>query len=411
MPHFAVASTSSAASSLLNGLNEAANQQATQQRLQKDKQDADYRTGLQKNFDNQRLLANEGYVPTQTYANGDPLPGRPTLMTAEDNPAAQGGGPTITDPDGRQYTKKPAVDDTNSVTLSDDLAAQYQKAGIKNAKAGVKYPGTMVDHFNSVLGMYNKAAEPEEVEPAPGKFQGPDGKPAMLYRGKKTGKLQAAQLPEGYTAADAPNKEPRREDRADWVRIATDPASAPAEQRRAQAALDLDQKMKAKDNQPEINARFGERQENRQQDLRDRAQKQIDVFQTREQEEHQKIREYGKVLSNPNTVSKESNQLPVLVVDPKTGREVTMTEARRQEFQSQFDRATAMADNWHQQTVKLVQRHGGDTGAAQTPAQQPAQRSAAQLSTGHKVGDSVTLKTGKTIRISKINSDGSFEGQ
>jgi hypothetical protein len=187
--------------SLQNQLNAAANQQATLKR----QKDADYRSGLQNDFKDQLELADKGYTPTQIYPNGDPQPGRPTLQTPEDNPAAQGGGPTVTDTNGRQYTKK-GLDDTNSFTLSDDLAAEAQKAGLTNIRSNTRYPKSDMGPLNERLAAYHKEIDPEGQVSESGEFTGPDGKTVRMNRGSKSGKLTPAPLPDGYSAATKPDK-------------------------------------------------------------------------------------------------------------------------------------------------------------------------------------------------------------
>lgn len=164
----AAAGYASAAASIHNALMSAANQQADRQQRAKAQATADYQTQLQRDFENHRQMVNEGYIPKQVYANGDPLPGRPTLQTPEDNPAAQGKGQTVTAPDGTQmYKPTPgerdaaALNDTNSFTLSDDLAAEAQKSGLTNIRPGVRYPKADMQSLNERLAAYHKQHDPE----------------------------------------------------------------------------------------------------------------------------------------------------------------------------------------------------------------------------------------------------------
>jgi hypothetical protein len=111
----AAAGYASSAASAYNAMQSAKNQQAIRDQQRKDKAAADYQAGLQRDFQDQLELLKMGAVPTQVYPNGPPLPGRPTLQSPEANPAAQGGGPTITDPQGnRQYIPTESEKDLRS---------------------------------------------------------------------------------------------------------------------------------------------------------------------------------------------------------------------------------------------------------------------------------------------------------
>jgi len=155
----AAAGYASSAASVLNALNAAAAQHADLLQKQKDKSATDYRTQLEKSFTNSRELTNENYVPTQTYANGDPLPGRPTLMTPEDNPAAAGGSAPITDTDGRQWTKKPALDDTNSFVAAPGSDTEKFLQETTNIKSGTRIPFTHLPAIDGLGTQMRQASE------------------------------------------------------------------------------------------------------------------------------------------------------------------------------------------------------------------------------------------------------------
>ncbi len=183
MPHFAVASTSSAASSLLNGLNAAAEGQAAQQRLQANTQAAQDRQDQQDYF----KAVQDGWVPAQAETR---LPGglidRSQPAQANMDPARMA---TIA---GRQMYKPTAseqeqagLNDSNSFIPSGQLGDMLAKAGVK--------PGSRIKagDSHSILQALNDSQmeEPYDIDTS-GKFQDAQGKPAAVMIGRKTGTVR-----------------------------------------------------------------------------------------------------------------------------------------------------------------------------------------------------------------------------
>jgi len=144
----------SAALNLAIGLRNA----AAQQKAQKEK---DYQTSLQRDFENQRQLETEGFERAQVYANGDPLPGRPTLMTPEDSPAASSKGQRITDTQGREWVKpteeEKALKGGKSITLDkSDANVINQMLNTKAYKPGqvisAEHHATLLEKAKKSLG-------------------------------------------------------------------------------------------------------------------------------------------------------------------------------------------------------------------------------------------------------------------
>jgi hypothetical protein len=188
----------SGAAHLAASLRAAADQMAYQKQQEADKKAADYQKGLKDALDERLKLEDKGFVPNQVYPNGAPPPGRPTLQTPEANPDAQQGGQTMTDSQGNQYSLR-------MYTPKGALAEAFHKyLGVDG-----DIPARDLPHHLQALHDAEVSDErngPEEMEPFPGKFVGPDGKPAQLMRGKRTGKITAGALPDGYSPA--PDKEP-----------------------------------------------------------------------------------------------------------------------------------------------------------------------------------------------------------
>jgi len=379
----------SSAASVFNAIRSAA--AAHEAQAYKQKQDAanQQRGDLQQQFQNFNELAKQGAVQqTLTRPDTGPLDGVPGGLPDEaageryPNPAAQGAGRTITEPkSGQEYyiptdaekARSKVDNDPGSVTLSDDLAKTYQDAGLTNAKAGVKYPGSMLEHFNSVLALHNKAAEPEAMEPVPGNFSGQDGKPVMLHRGQKSGKLAVAPLPDGVSIADKPEKTARSENENDWIRIATDPTSDPKEVVRAKAALDLQKKMR-----PATDAQIGmnERAHVREQDKADalsqkRTDSQLkaqgivadkhDAFQSKERDQWDLSHRYAE-LTDP-TKNPDGGTVFLPSFNEKTGEITdgpprTMNSALRATFVQNSAQAQRKAVE-HQQNAAKVRKSMG----------------------------------------------------
>lgn len=192
MPHVAIADTGSAAASLLNGLNAAANQQTARDATKKAQDAADYQRGLQQDLTNALDLQKNNYVPATTRssdASGVP-PGRPTLALPQDNPAAQGDGPTITDRNGQVWKQKSkdqlASEDPRNFVPTGQLASMLKSGG-----RDVTKPISPTDAHDILQSLNLAQPKDEDYEiDASGKFQGADGKPAAAMIGKKTGRVR-----------------------------------------------------------------------------------------------------------------------------------------------------------------------------------------------------------------------------
>lgn len=144
-----------------------------------------------------------------------------------------------------------------------------------------------------------------------------------------------------------------------------------------------------------------------------------DDYQSREQDQWQLHQRYAD-LANP-TVNPNGSTVSLPAYNAKTG-EISDGQPRTMSDQLR----STMIDQANQAQRKALEQHGYAAGirksmgwgefakpaqsASQAP-QQPAQPTAAPAATARKVGDSVTLKSGKTVRISKINPNGTFEAQ
>lgn len=195
MPQFAVADNSSAASSLLNRLSAAANQQATQQRLQANTQAAQDRQDQQDYF----RAIQDGWVPAQAETR---LPGGLIDRTQPTQPNMD---PKRMATIGRKQMYKPtdaeALNDTNSFSLSDDLAAEAQKAGLTNIKAGTRYPKADMQALDARLAAWHKQNDPKPPVRQEINFNGQDasGNPSPFAVDPTTLKSSPVNLPDGVT--------------------------------------------------------------------------------------------------------------------------------------------------------------------------------------------------------------------
>lgn len=189
----ALSGLASGAASLSNALTSAANQEAARVATKKAQDTADYQRGQQQDLTNQIELLKNNFVPAQTYAGGyDPPPSRPTLMTPEDNPAAQGDGPTITDRNGQVWKQKTkdqlASEDPRNFVPSGQLADALKLSG-----RDVTKPISPTDSHD-ILQSLNSAQEAMKGESyhidTSGKFQDASGKPTPVMIGDKTGKVR-----------------------------------------------------------------------------------------------------------------------------------------------------------------------------------------------------------------------------
>lgn len=101
---------------------------------------------------------------------------------------------------------------------------------------------------------------------------------------------------------------------------------------------------------------------------RDRAQASIEKLQKEEQGYHAQREAYGQRIA---TIKQGAT-----VIDPKTGMQVVITsqnaDAIRMAYQEKYDQATAEAQRTHEAQRKLIERHGGEAGAALNLKKTPA---------------------------------------
>lgn len=441
----------------------ALNQQADLQQRRKAQTAAQGQQGLK----DQMEAYNQGAVdvPLRQQAPQEIQPGRPTLQkpypsdtpvepggTTSSNPAPASpysfdpkrtlnvGGkpvyfPTAAEKEGaKAQAEQEALNDSNSVVAPPGS----QLEGWLQQETGYR-PGTKIpmQHLGALMGVHKAIQDAQPNAPLDDTNSvvvtqslsdklAPRG--VQLKPGSRLSFDKAAQVKDFVGIANPPEKapknlhfEPSTNDRGDVTMRGFDPETG--EVKSSNTAKGLGPQRKDPDATAASDARAQAR-EDRQQAERDRAQNLINTLQTREKEQHQLRSAYGSILAQPISESKEANGQKVTVIDPDSRREEYLTPSRKAYYQDQYDAATGLRDTYHQQSTKLIKRYGGDAGietfppdkpaGSVSPATAPAPAPAApakQLPTGHKVGDSVTLKNGKTVKISKINSDGTFEGQ
>jgi hypothetical protein len=271
----------------------------------------------------------------------------------------------------KAYLSKSALNDTNSLKVTKEAAVRLKAQGIE-IDEGARIP---IEHASNAIDLakiaFPPADKPDATQIIPG-MVGPGGGPLILDKTKQS--ASELTLPAGSKQQETPAQQDTR-------------------QRHLDAQAD---RQDARDQRREDQAQKG----------RDAAQKTIDALQTKEQEQHAKRQAYGNVLA-----TKDGDEF----VDPDTRDSPKMNPLRRQFYQDRYNKATTLAGSYADQQKKLIARNGGgNQPAADAPRSAkttPLKAAPAQLKTGHKVGDSVTLKSGKTVKISKINPDGTFEGQ
>jgi hypothetical protein len=153
--------------------------------------------------------------------------------------------------------------------------------------------------------------------------------------------------------------------------------------------------------QQEIQSRAAERAQDRQdaraaateskaQTARDAGQKQLDVLQKQEQDQHALRTAYG-----PGSLLEDKKTF----VDPQTKQTYEMNAGRRLYNKQQFDKATAAVTSLHDKQTKIVTRLGGDAGAPPAPA------APAQAAPKFKIGDPV-MHGDRAARVVGFNPDG-----
>lgn len=189
-----------AAASVRNALHAAANQQAEQKRLA----DKDAQAQAQKDFADRIQMAKLG-ATQDTESSGSTHPNGPTLKLGDQNPDSvtqARKGATIKDPQGggdwyvptaeEKATKKAANDPENFVPTG-QLGAALQAGGGWDGKKAMTPAQS-----HALMQSINIAQEQLKGEPfhidLSGKFTGPDGKPAGVLIGEKTGKVRMLDL-------------------------------------------------------------------------------------------------------------------------------------------------------------------------------------------------------------------------
>lgn len=358
----AIADTSSAAASLLNGLNAAANQHA--QLLQQ--QQRDQAAAAQRQLENELQLNAKGAIPAEVIGQGPN-----GMKTRTPNPSAAGEGQTVQEP----YSGKKYYIPTDKEKGSSFVPAGGLADALKGAGWDGKSPITP-EHSHSIMQALNEAQpkdEPYDVDTS-GKFLDAQGNPRAAIIGKKSKTVKFLDMPDGGTFAP-PEKAPKaprtrvdlehfsspisvNEDTGDITPLklpaGVKPQATPAQQDTAQ---------RFREREADRQDARATRQEDQQQRGRDAAQKQIDIFNTKETEQHEKRAAYGQILSQANSKSKESKSQRVTVIDPDSKQEVELTPARRAYYQQKYQKATDLAGQYGQQSKKLITRHGGDTGS------------------------------------------------
>jgi len=462
------ASSAASGNGLMSRLQAAAQQKAELQR----QKDAAAATAKQQGFADQMEAVKAGGLrsdlTSSPYANTPATTPEGYAMPPEEdkgpfpNPKAQGAGQTVSTPGGIDYyiptaseKEQSGLNSSNSFVPPKGSALEAQLQKEIGYQRGDRIP---LAHVSALTGLHKALNEHEEFG-EPKDVYDPEGNVVDTLRyGKNGGVMRANPTPSsgpstpgarnggafdvnqqaGYRATRpaaekpdvsqiipgmaGPNGGPLIYDRTSQSMKEIPPVPGSKQtMTAAQTEADKDRDTARANRREDKADAAAQREQAREQADRDRAQKQIDIFNTREQEQHQLRQEYGKVLSQPNTNSKESNQLPVMVVDPKSGRETPMTEERRAYFQSQYDKATGMADTWHQQAVKLIQRHGGDTGQTPaatsagtpqpTPAKSPAQPVAAPAaSPGKGTAAPAAPAQAKTVGLAQVRAYAKAKG-
>jgi hypothetical protein len=488
MPHFAIADTSSAASSLLNGLNAAANQQAQLLRQQQ----LDQQAQAQRQFENQLQMHLQGAIPAEIESGAPTVSGQPPPMrTRTPNPAAQGAGETVQDPQsGRSYylptaseKEQAGLNDTNSFIPTGQLGTMLEGAGVKRGSR------IKASDSHSIMQSLNEAQmdEPYDIDTS-GKFQDANGDPAAVMIGRKTGKVKMLDLSGGSrgAAADGPFDlsddpgQPGAQSGAAPAQRGTAFSFAPPEKADKPDVSQIVPGMQGPNGGPLIYDKTAQSMKEippvpgskgvltaaqteadkdrhlRQSELQDARDNRKTEADQRRADEQAKVEEQFARQHEAAGVKKESMQsmaqgywdsaqtapegtyFPPRLINgivvpgpatrmPSKGPDY---EARQKELATTakgFEK-TAATHQGTQERIEKARGWGKFAAPAQTapttpaaqPAQKPAQPTAAQaapaakqvakqLPTGHKVGDTVKLKTGKTVKIKQIYSDGTFD--
>lgn len=168
-----------------------------------------------------------------------------------------------------------------------------------------------------------------------------------LMINKSTGETKAITLPDGVARNERPEKEPRREELVDWVRIAADPNSPADEKKRAKDSIALYRQSNGKtDAELRAEQAAQDRKDAATQRRIDTAQKIIESLQQKEQAQHARRQAYGDALTVPNGQ-------PFRDPDSKSTAVRFMDQAQRKSLESRYEQATGLAAQYHSAQVKV----------------------------------------------------------
>ncbi|HWE51410.1 MAG TPA: hypothetical protein VG273_16580 [Bryobacteraceae bacterium] len=382
-----------AAASALSGLQEAVAQRARLAQQEKEKQAEEQQKGLQNDFENQLKLTNAGYVPADVYANGGPPPGRPTLMTPEANPDADTSAGTITTPSGQKYAKSKTgkLDESNSFVISPTVAQALGEYGV-DAKAGDRFPlahsqlaveamkahlgKTSLDDSNSVTITQDMA---DKLKP-----HGISIKPGARVSIEKAQDLK--DLVNIGEPAEKPGKgyqfSYHQDDDGNVTVLRGDPESGDVST--VKTFKGVGTKRKDPNAPPKASAA--------------------------------QLRTIESEKARALTKAKDEYQKSVTSALTDDDKRAAATRLKQdfQDAQNSYEASIADvtgAKTGHNDWADKLGGPSPDSPQSGTQNAAGSQKAPSQLSTGHKVGDTVQLKSGKTVRIKKINANGTFEAE
>ena len=335
----------------------------------------------------QGLMSTLNQASQQAGFQGSPQPAAPGGL---DNPAHRMHTPWGVDfhmPDDaeradskRRELAPPPLDDTNSSIMTGDLikALHLDQFGVQ---PGQRISYESIDKLGQSLGHF---------APKPGRYDPTTyNTPAMVD--ESTGTAKPVTMAPGMTAApkpDAqqiisgrvgPNGGPMVYDKTTKKMVEVDPAGSTRE---ATPGQEMANEARGEAAATRADA-ARQRQEDKQQGVRNAAQKQIEDFQDREQKQHALRQGYGDAM-------KIENGQPV--VDPgKGGQPQLMSDAIREYYRKQLDQATKAAASYHDRQQKLIVQNGGTIDSQNSPnpgtntaggVQQQATQSGAPSTTG-----------------------------
>jgi hypothetical protein len=188
-----------------------------------------------------------------------------------------------------------------------------------NEQLGLKPGGNA--SFADLIRAHHELNAPDASQSIIPGYTGAGGGP--ITRDPKTGKTAELQMPAGAKAALTPAQQAVQERATQRNQDRQDKLDAAAESKK-QAGVDA-------------------------------GQKQIDVYQKQEQEQHALRSAYSMAATTKDGDS---------VIDPKTRNPVVMNPARRTFYKQQYDAATSQVQRLQDTQQKILQRHGGAAPAA-----------------------------------------------